>query len=99
MKKQPNYNQIELERRETYECETIEAKLRRILANKEPIEAISPTIYTERKDGALPEYNIRTDRFEIAQKAMEKIATNKRNIRMEKIKKETETQQTETTKE
>lgn len=29
--------------------------------------------YTEKKDGVKPEYDIRTDRFEIAREAMEKI--------------------------
>ena len=32
----------------------------------------APIIYTERKDGVLPAYDIRTDRWEIAQEAMAK---------------------------
>ena len=35
------------------------------------LEKGAPIIYTERKDGVLPAYDIRTDRWEIAQKAME----------------------------
>ena len=32
-----------------------------------------PTIYTEKKDGVQPEYDIRTDRFEVAIDAIDKI--------------------------
>lgn len=48
------------------EGETIEKKIRRIVNNKEPIKDGAPIVYTERKDGVLPQYDIRTDRFEIA---------------------------------
>lgn len=50
--------------------ETIEQKVERLMHNKEPIQAISPIIYTDRKDGVLPQYNIRTDRFGLAVDAM-----------------------------
>lgn len=72
---------IEIKCNELYEGESIEEKVRRVVMSKEPIEAISPMIYTERKDGVLPEYDIRTDRWEIAQSAMTTIATGKRDIR------------------
>ena len=58
----------------TVEGETIEAKIRRIVENNEPIEDSAPVIYTERKDGVIPDYDIRTDRFEIAVDAKDKIA-------------------------
>ena len=32
-----------------------------------------PIIYTEKKDGVLPAYNIRTDRFDLAIDAFDKI--------------------------
>lgn len=54
----------------SYEGETIEQKINRIVNNKEPIKDGAPIIYTERKDGVKPEYDIRTDRFEIAVEAM-----------------------------
>lgn len=57
----------------TYEGETIEAKVNRIVNNKEPITDGAPIIYTERKDGVLPEYDIRTDRWSIAIDAMDKV--------------------------
>ena len=54
------------------EGETIESKVRRILTNKEPIKDGAPIIYTDRKDGVLPQYDIRTDRFDIAVDTMDK---------------------------
>ena len=40
---------------ETYEGETIEDKVRRVTLNNEPIEDTAPLIYTERKDGIIPQ--------------------------------------------
>lgn len=57
----------------TMQGETIEAKVRRILNNKEPIKDGTPTLYTERKDGVKAGYNIRTDKWEIAAEAMDKV--------------------------
>lgn len=53
--------------------ESIENKVRRITENNEPITDGAPIIYTNRDDGVLPAYNIRTDRWEIAQQAMESV--------------------------
>lgn len=53
--------------------ESIEDKIKRILNNKEPITDGAPIVYTERKDGVQPQYDIRTDRFEIAVDAMDKV--------------------------
>ena len=59
---------------ETVEGETIEQKIRRLVSNNEPItDGANPEIYTERKEGVLSAYNIRTDRFEIATEAMDKV--------------------------
>ena len=58
--------------------ESIENKVRRITENNEPITDGAPIIYTNREDGVLPAYNIRTDRFEIAQQAMD--AINQANL-------------------
>lgn len=58
--------------------ESIENKVRRITENNEPITDGAPIIYTNREDGVLPAYNIRTDRWEIAQAAME--AVNQANL-------------------
>jgi hypothetical protein len=53
------------------EGETIEQKMARILHNGEPITDGAPEIYTERRDGVGAEYNIRTDRWEMAAEAMD----------------------------
>lgn len=58
---------------EIYEGETIEEKVARIVQTKEPITDTMPIIYTEKKDGVLPAYNIRTDRFDLAIDAFDKI--------------------------
>lgn len=71
-------NKTSLSVNDSYVGETIEKKLRRIENNKEPITDSAPLIYTERKDGVRPEYDIRTDRFEIAVDAMD--AVNKAKI-------------------
>lgn len=54
--------------------EPIENKMRRVMSNKEPITDGAPIIYTERKDGVLPGYNIRTDRFDAAIDAMDLVS-------------------------
>lgn len=61
----------------SYVGESIEQKVHRILNNKEPIKDGAPRIYTERRDGVRPEYDIRTDRFEHAIEAMDKVARSK----------------------
>lgn len=58
---------------DSYEAEPLEVKLRKATEEKKPIEAVAPMIYTEKSKGVIPEYDIRTDRFEIAQTAMEKL--------------------------
>ena len=58
--------------------ETLEAKVRRITENNEPITDGAPIIYTKREDGVLPAYDIRTDRWDIAQQAMD--AVNQANL-------------------
>lgn len=58
-----------------YQAEPREVKLRKIIngeANNME-DGVFPTIYTEKKDGVQPEFDIRTDRFEVALDAMDKI--------------------------
>lgn len=66
--------------------ETIEAKVRRIMNNGEPITDGAPIIFTERKDGVIPEYDIRTDRFEMAVEMTDQITKNKLAKRAERMK-------------
>jgi hypothetical protein len=55
------------------EGDSLEVKIERITSNKEKITDASPLIFTERSEGVKAGYNIRTDRFEIAVEAMDKI--------------------------
>lgn len=57
----------------SYEGETIEQKINRIVNNKEPIKDGAPIIYTDRKEGVQPQFDIRTDRFELAVEATDHI--------------------------
>lgn len=62
-----------LESVETYEGETIETKVSRIINEKAPIEDGAPIIFTDRAEGVLPAYDIRTDRWDLAVDAMDKV--------------------------
>jgi len=73
MYKKTQFNDTSLNVNISLEGETLETKIERITTNKEPIKDGAPLIYTERKDGVQPGYNIRTDRFEIAVDAMDKV--------------------------
>lgn len=58
----------------SYKAEPIEAKVRRLMNNKEPIgDANTPLIYTERKGGVSAAHNIRTDKWELAAEAADKV--------------------------
>lgn len=59
---------------EVFEGETIEQKIERVVSNDEPITDGAATIFTERKDGVISAYNIRTDRWEIATDAMDAVS-------------------------
>lgn len=53
------------------EGKSIEEKVRLATTTKSPIESISPIIYTDAKDGVRPEFDIRTDRQELALDAID----------------------------
>ncbi len=94
IKNETNFNITDV----CYEGESIETKVNRILINKEPITDGAPLIYTKRQDGVLPGYNIRTDRFDVAIEAMDKVSKSRLTKRMEYINKDSlpkETKQTE----
>lgn len=75
----------------TYQAEPREVKLRKIVNGESNNleDGVFPTIYTEKKDGVQPEYDIRTDRFEVAIDAMDKINQSAAN-QIAKNKGETE---------
>lgn len=72
---------------ESTEGETIEQQVERLVSNNEPVEGQEPLIYTERKEGIRAETNIRTDRFEIAIDAMDKVAASYQARRAERAEK------------
>ena len=88
-----------------YEANSIEVEMQIAETAKQPIEATSPIIYTERNKGVEPQYDIRADRWEIAQNAMDVVAKSVAAKRAENLKsndnkqatQETTTQQTTTT--
>lgn len=72
------------------EGEPIELKMERAIANNNSEELTrngAPPIYTERKEGVQPAYNIRTNRWEIAAEASGKIAKSFTTRREEAINK------------
>lgn len=86
MYKTAKYNRTTLIINQSTEGEHIETKIERIVNNKEPITDGAPIIYTERKDGVLPAYDIRTDRFDIAIDAMDIISKSRDAQRAQKNK-------------
>lgn len=75
----------------TYQAEPREVKLRKIISGEanDIEDGVFPTIYTEKKDGVQPEFDIRTDRFEVAIDAIDKINRSVAN-QVAKSKGETE---------
>lgn len=80
---------------DVYEGESIENKCARITENNEPISDGAPLVYTKRSEGVKPEYNIRTDKWDVALTSMDKVSEAKKNKIKENMakglpKKETE---------
>nr|DAH65361.1 MAG TPA: hypothetical protein [Microviridae sp.] len=53
--------------------ETLIKKCQRILDEGEPLTDGAPMIYTPKQAGVKPEYNVRTDKWDIAMKAMDRV--------------------------
>lgn len=66
--------------------ETLIKKCQRILDEGEPLTDGAPLIYTPKQAGVKPECNVRTDKWDIAMKAMDRVNTYKLT---EYLKKET----------
>lgn len=77
------FNKTSIDCNESKTGETIEQKVERIIGNKEPITDGAPIIHMERKDGIIPDYDIRTDRFEKALEATDIITKTKLGKRAE----------------
>lgn len=74
MKRFKIHDRTMIELNDSIEGETIEQKVMRITENNEPITDGAPIIFTARKDGVLPAYDVRTDRFEVAIEGMDYVA-------------------------
>jgi hypothetical protein len=71
---------------ESYTGESIEGRVKRLVYNQESIGDGAPLIYTDRRKGVQPEYNIRSDRFDIALDSMDKVHSDKLAKRVEMYK-------------
>lgn len=70
--------------------EELITKVRRILDENEPLTDGAPLIYTPKEKGVVPEYNIRTDKWEIAMGAMDRVSEYKMSEFMKKSDRGTE---------
>lgn len=71
---------------DAYNGQSVERYIEQAEASKQPITGDAPIIYTARKDGVMAEYNIRTDRWETAQRAMDKVSKSYQAKRADWIK-------------
>lgn len=77
-----------------YEAEMIERKIERMVNNNEQIDGMDnvPLIFTERKEGVGEAYNVRTDRFEVAIEATDRVhkgrAAKRQNVAKAEVKDE-----------
>ena len=65
--------------------QTIETQIARAMSVNEPIDNSSPMQFTKRADGVLPDFDIRTDKWQIAQNAMTAVADKIRQNRTKKL--------------
>lgn len=63
--------------------QSIEEQMRIALKSGEPINATARIEYSNRGDGVLPQFDIRTDRFEYARMATDKVHATSYASRME----------------
>lgn len=70
--------------------ESIEEKMYRAANENTPIDQQAEILYTEKKDGVLPETDIRTDRFDVALEAMDKVTATRRAMREKAMNPEAE---------
>ena len=63
----------------------IEKQIANAMSVQEPIDNTSPIQFTKRSDGVLPDFDIRTDKWDVAQKAMTAVADKVRQNRVSKM--------------
>lgn len=72
MYKATKNNRSSIVQNDSTQGEPIEAKVERMISNKEPIKDEGALNFTSREDGVRPEMDIRTDRAELALDAVDK---------------------------
>lgn len=76
-----------ISRNESVEGRTIEQELEVMLNNSEEIgDSKHESIFTKRKDGVPDQYNVRFDKWNEAQKAMQKVSRSYEAKRKDRIK-------------
>lgn len=90
MYKERIYNRTSLSRNEGVEGETIEMMMERALQNTGDTKMLEvpnkELIYQAREEGINPAYNVKTDKFEEAIKATDKVTAHMRAKTNEKVK-------------
>lgn len=79
--------------KEISEGETIEMMIERMQNNNESADTTAPMLYTSKKDGVIPEYDIRTDKFEMLIEAKDKLTSKNITKEVEAKKAEQQTLQ------
>ena len=71
-------NKTSIRRNKSYVGERIEDRVKRLVYSGEALGDGAPLIYTDRRRGVQPEYNIRTDKWDLALDTLDK--TNKNEL-------------------
>lgn len=82
-----------IKRNTSYEAESIEQMLRKAKEGESIELGGKELLYTEKKDGVLPATNIRTDKWEIAQDALDTVERTRAVKEQEYIKKAKEAEE------
>lgn len=53
--------------------ELLITKIRRVVDENEPLEDTAPLIYTPKQEGVIPQYDIRSSKWDIAMQAMDRV--------------------------
>ena len=72
MKKQPIFPKSNFKVNNSVEGKHLYTTINRMMDNKEPITAALPVEYTDPKVGVLPQFDPRTDKWEIMQDGMDR---------------------------
>lgn len=74
MRQKPKFTRTKIRVNTSVEGEHLSTSIRRMIENKEPIGTTGVVSYTRPNEGVLAQFDIRTDRFEIAMQAQDKAA-------------------------